>query len=73
MLQGQKRQDEVLSDGKKLVLKQIGQAQQQVIASGSISGVFQATSGLERSEKMSLWHAFCSFIPWSVFSGAEGG
>jgi hypothetical protein len=46
MLQGQKRQDEVLSEVKTLVLQQISQVQQQVITSGSISGVFQATRGL---------------------------
>lgn len=46
MLQGQKRQEDVLGEVKGLFLAQINLAQQQVMASGSLSGVITAVSSL---------------------------
>src|SRR5207253_338152 len=43
MLQGQKRQDEVLSSVKTLIVQQLSMAQQQVMASGSLADVLETT------------------------------
>jgi hypothetical protein len=46
VLQGQKRNDEALDEVKAMMLQQLLSVQQQIMASGSSSGVFNATSAL---------------------------
>jgi hypothetical protein len=46
LIQGQKRQSEVLSEVKGIVLQQLNNAQQQVMASGTVANVLTAVSSL---------------------------
>jgi hypothetical protein len=45
MLQGQKRQDEVLASMQSLLMQQLTAVQRQIMTSGTVSGVLEATSG----------------------------
>ena len=46
VLQGQKRNEDVLAEVKAMMLQQVQQVQQQIMASGTLDGMFNAASGL---------------------------